>query len=92
MSVNYEYPDKTTEPNMDQIKTDIDASAMENKNMENIVWHKRQEITRFGIAKYKPDQEWSPPAPYDDTLVVTWDVELSGGDKTILDGIVADNS
>lgn len=65
----YEYTNKITMPNLDQIHLDVAASAMTDKIIE---WCRWDELT--------------------DVLKVTFTNELIAGDKTILDGIVVDNS
>jgi len=65
----YEYTDKTSMPNLDQIHLDVAASEMADKTIE---WCRWDELT--------------------DVLKITFTNELITGDKTILDGIVVDNS
>lgn len=38
MSEMYEYTGKTTEPDLDQIHTDVAASAMTDKTIEYCIW------------------------------------------------------
>ena len=66
----YDYTDIDTEPDMDDIETDIAASAMEDK-------------AEYAGMNYIEAQE---------LLEVGFNVDISSGDKTILDQIVADNT
>ena len=75
----YDYADKTSSPNLDGIHTDVAASAMTDKAISFCRWD--EECV---------DGSCSPPCT--GHLHVVFTTELSGGDKTILDGIVSDNS
>jgi hypothetical protein len=67
--MDYLYENIATEPDLTGIHTDVEASAMTDKNIEGCRWDEEPE-----------------------TLLVVWQDELSAGDKTILDGIVASHT
>lgn len=65
----YEYSNKVTMPDLDQIHLDVATSEMTDKTIE---WCRWDELTEI--------------------LKIVFTNTLSAPDKTILDGIVADNS
>lgn len=69
MSVTYNYEDKPTAPDTDQIHVDVAASMMTDKNIVGCRWDESIEI-----------------------LKVVWQESLSAEDKTLLDGIITDNT
>lgn len=67
MATTYQYDRPGgVSPNLSGIQTDIDGSAMTNKDETCICWRET-----------------------DGKLEVKFEVALSGGDKTILDGIIS---
>jgi hypothetical protein len=94
MTVDYEYANKNTCPDLEGIHTDVAASTMDNKNIQGCHWTPCAGFVRKGKAKYKPAEDWTVHVCDSKckALRVTWDVELSSGDEGKLDTIVDSNS
>jgi len=76
--VTYEYPNKSTAPNWATFEDDVLVSGIYKGIIDS-------EMTDKNTAGFRWDKDT-------EILYLFWQDTLSPGDKTILDGIVADNT